>query len=327
MSPGAAPPPPVLDISGLRISYGDVDVLEDASLRVAAGEVVGLVGESGSGKSTLVLGALRLLPPPAVISGGTVAVAGQDLLAMDAAALRQVWWRDVALVPQNALNALNPVLTIGAHFDDTLTAHGVTDPDERQRRARAGMDLVDLAPATLEAWPHMLSGGMRQRVAIALALVLAPRLVVFDEPTTALDVVVERDILDRIHRLQRDQGFASLFITHDVSLLRTFADRVAVLYAGRLVEVCPVAQLGGPASHPYTQGLLAAIPPALGETREVHAIPGAPPPAGDRRPGCRFAPRCSEARPRCAVTPALRPLAAGHHVACHARSRPGGARG
>jgi peptide/nickel transport system ATP-binding protein len=202
----------------------------------------------------------------------------------------------------------------------------MSDAAERRRRAEAGMALVDLAPATLDAWPHMLSGGMRQRVAIALALVLEPRLVVFDEPTTALDVVVERDILDRIRALQRERGFASLFITHDVSLLQTLADRVAVLYAGRLVEICPVAQLGGPSSHPYTQGLLAAIPPALDEDREARAIPGAPPQAGQRLPGCAFAPRCVERGPDCAVVPALRSLGPGHEVACH-RRLPGGARG
>jgi peptide/nickel transport system ATP-binding protein len=317
---------PILTIDGLSVSYGGVPVLEGASLVVQPREVVGLVGESGSGKTTLVLGALRLLPAPAEVVDGSVVLGGHDVLAMDAARLRLLWWEEVALVPQNALNALNPVLTIGAHFDDTLSAHGLTDAAERRRRAEAGMALVDLDPATLEVWPHMLSGGMRQRVAIALALVLQPRLVVFDEPTTALDVVVERDILDRIRALQRQRGFASLFITHDISLLRTLAHRVAVLYAGRLVEVCPVAQLGGPASHPYTQGLLAALPPALDEDRQARAIPGAPPQAGERPVGCAFAPRCAERGPDCGVAPELRERGPGHRVACHRRA-PGGPRG
>lgn len=316
---------PILELVDFSVAYGPVQVLESASLRVLPGEVVGLVGESGSGKSTLVLGALRLLPAPAEITGGEVTLAGHDVLSMDPSRLRMLWWEDVALVPQNALNALNPVLSIGAHFDDTLAAHGMSGAAERRRRAEAGMALVDLDLATLDAWPHMLSGGMRQRVAIALALVLQPRLVVFDEPTTALDVVVERDILDRIRALQRERGFASLFITHDVSLLKTLADRVAVLYAGRLVEVGPVAQLGGPASHPYTQRLLAAIPPALGEDREARPIPGAPPQAGKRPRGCAFAPRCLERGPGCAVVPELRSLGPGHEVACH-RRLPGGAR-
>ncbi|HCH65605.1 MAG TPA: ABC transporter ATP-binding protein [Deltaproteobacteria bacterium] len=255
---------PVLDVRSLQVSYGTTPALKGVSLHVAPGEVVGLVGESGSGKSTLVQGALRLLGRPAVVTGGEVLLDGVDVLGLDGAGLRDVWWERVSLVPQNALNALNPMLTIGAHFDDTLAAHGVTDPQERRRRAEEGMALVELAPETLESHPHMLSGGMRQRVGIALALVLDPKLVIFDEPTTALDVVVERDILDRIQELQRERGFAALFITHDISLLLTFADRVAVMWKGELVETSPAAALGGPNSHPYTKALLAALPPAPG---------------------------------------------------------------
>jgi len=308
---------PVLDVQELCVSYGAQPVLLGASLQVAPGEVMGLVGESGSGKTTLVQGALRMLGHPAVITGGSVTVAGQDVLALDAPGLRSLWWRSVSLVPQNALNALNPMLTVGAHFADTLLAHGVVDAGERRERARAGMALVDLSPETLAAHPHMLSGGMRQRVAIALALLLNPSLVVFDEPTTALDVVVERDILDRIKALQKERGFAALFITHDLSLLRTFADRVAVMYAGEVVEVAPVGAMGGPCSHPYTRGLVAALPPALGEDREASSIPGAPPMAGKRAPGCGFAPRCAEAEPACRAPQPLEVVAPDHRVACH----------
>lgn len=313
---------PVLDVQDLHVSYGDTPVLMGASMQVSPGEVVGLVGESGSGKSTFVQGALRLLGRPAVITGGEVTLDGTDVLGLDGAALRQLWWDRVSLVPQNALNALNPMLTIGAHFDDTLRAHGVMDPAERARRARAGLALVDLSLDTLTAHPHMLSGGMRQRVAIALALLLDPKLVVFDEPTTALDVVVERDIIDRIRSLQSDRGFAAVFITHDVSLLLTFAHRIAVLYAGQIVEVAPASELGGPASHPYTVGLLGALPPGLDEDREAVPIPGVPPSPDDRGTGCRFAPRCALADETCSVAPVLESVGANHRVACH-RAQPG----
>ena len=314
---------PILDVQELRVSYGRQPVLLGASLQVAQGEVMGLVGESGSGKTTLVQGALRMLGHPAVITGGSVTVAGEDVLSLDASGLRSLWWRSVSLVPQNALNALNPMLTVGDHFSDTLLAHGVVDAGERKARAQAGMALVDLAPETLGAHPHMLSGGMRQRVAIALALLLNPSLVVFDEPTTALDVVVERDILDRIKALQRERGFAALFITHDLSLLRTFADRVAVMYAGEVVEVAPVSAMGGPRSHPYTRGLVAALPPALGEDREAIPIPGAPPMAGQRPSGCGFAPRCAEAEPACQSPQQLAGVGPGHRVACRRVRRAG----
>ena len=307
----------VLHIQDLRVAYGSTAVLHGASLRVSAGEVLGLVGESGSGKSTLVQGALRMLGRPAVITGGDVILDGQSLFELDAAGLRRIWWNTVSLVPQNALNALNPMLTIGAHVDDTLLAHGITDAADRRRRAIDAMALVDLLPDTLTAHPHMLSGGMRQRVAIALALLLEPRLVVFDEPTTALDVVVERDILDRIRALQAERGFAAVFITHDISLLLTFADRIAVLYAGRVVEVAPARALGGPSSHPYTVGLLGALPPKLGEDRTAVPIAGVAPRAGQTTPGCAFAPRCTHASPKCEEPQALRALTDHHHVACH----------
>jgi len=307
---------PILQIKDLHVAYGDTEVLAGASLDVQAGELVGLVGESGSGKSTLVQGALRLLPFPAQINGGEVIVDGVDLLGLSHAELRRTWWDKVSLVPQNALSALNPMLTLRAHFDETLLAHGITDPAERHKRAEDGMRMVELAPSRLAAHPHMLSGGMRQRVAIALALVLDPQLVVFDEPTTALDVVVERQILDQISSLRKERGFGAIFITHDLTLLQSIADRVAVLYAGQIVENAPVAELGGPKSHPYTRGLLAALPPRLDEDRHAVPIPGAPPRVGDAIPGCRFAPRCVEVVAACSERPALKLVGPGHQVAC-----------
>jgi len=307
---------PVLDIVDLKVAYGDTEVLSGASLSLQAGELLGLVGESGSGKSTLVQGALRLLPFPAQINGGQVLLDGVDLMGLSHAELRRTWWSRVSLVPQNALSALNPMLTLRAHFDETLQAHGVTDPAERRQRAEDGMRLVELAPNRLDAHPHMLSGGMRQRVGIALAMVLDPQVIVFDEPTTALDVVVERQILDQIRTLRAERGFGAIFITHDIALLQSIADRIAVLYAGQVVENAPVSELGGPLSHPYTRGLLAALPPRLDEDREAIPIPGAPPRAGAQLQGCRFAPRCREAVESCGVRPSLVEVQPGHHVAC-----------
>ena len=313
---------PVLDIVDLRVAYGDTEVLSGASVSVRRGELLGLVGESGSGKSTLVQGALRLLPFPAQILGGRVLLDGVDLLGLSHAELRRVWWNKVALVPQNALSALNPMLTLREHFDETLRAHGITDPAERRRRADAGMRRVELAPDRLNAHPHMLSGGMRQRVAIALAMVLEPDVIVFDEPTTALDVVVERQILDQITALQAQQGFGAIFITHDLTLLQSIADRIAVLYAGQVMENAPVAELGGPKSHPYTRGLLGALPPRLDEDREAVAIPGAPPRVGSVPTGCPFAPRCGEVLDSCQTRPRLTEVAPQHLVACK-KAEPG----
>lgn len=306
----------VLDIVDLKVAYGDTQVLSGASLSLEAGELLGLVGESGSGKSTLVQGALRLLPFPAQILGGRVLLDGVDLLALSHAELRRTWWDKVALVPQNALSALNPMLTLRAHFNETLRAHGITDSQECRRRAEDGMRLVELSPERLNAHPHMLSGGMRQRVAIALAMVLKPEVIVFDEPTTALDVVVERQILDQIAALRASEGFGAIFITHDLRLLQSIADRIAVLYAGQVVEDAPAGELGGPQSHPYTRGLLAALPPRLDENREAVPIPGAPPRVGSVPYGCAFSPRCAEAIDACTARPPLTLVAPSHHVAC-----------
>jgi len=314
---------PLLSVRDLCVDYvtprGRVRGLDRVSLDVAAGEVLGLAGESGSGKSTLAQALLRILPPPAVITGGAVRFEGRDLLTLDEAGLRAVRWARIAMVFQSAMDALNPVLTVGEQIADTLRAHGRLAA-RADARAHAGELLarVGLPPSVFDAYAHQLSGGMRQRVGITLALALEPALLILDEPTTALDVIVEREILEEIRALQRRSGFAVLFITHDLARMLQFSDRVAVFYAARLVECGPADALRRAPRHPYTQGLLRAFPAVHGDAVEVASIPGSPPSLEHPPTGCRFHPRCPLAADRCrAEAPPLRTLAPGHAAACH----------
>ena len=253
----------LLAVDNLRIEYlsarGSSCVVDDVSFRIGKGEIFGLAGESGSGKTTIGQGILRLLRPPAAITGGRVLLDGEDMLAMDDARLRQVRWRKVSWVAQSAMNALNPVLTVGEQLADVYEVH------ERMRRraalTRAGelLELVGMDPRRLAAYPHQLSGGMRQRVVIAMALALRPPLVIMDEPTTALDVVVQREILGQIARLQQDLGFSVLFITHDLSLMFELCNQVGILRGGKLLEAGPAKELFARPQHPYTQELLHSV--------------------------------------------------------------------
>lgn len=317
-------PVPALSVRDLTVSYraatGDVKVVDRVSFDILPGELFGLAGESGSGKSTLALAALRLLRPPAVITGGEVRVDGKDVLTMGPSALSQLRWRTASIVLQAALDALNPVLTIGEQLVDTLVAH---PPFPSARAARHAAEellaLVGLGDELLDRWPHQLSGGQRQRVCMALALALKPRLLVLDEPTTALDVVVQRELLGRILQLREALGFAVLFVTHDLPLLFDVADRVAVLYAGRVAEIGRAAPMREHPAHPYTRGLLRAMPPIDGPKRPLAGIPGSPPDPRTPLPGCRFAPRCVSAAPRCERdVPSLHKVGPGWRSACHA---------
>jgi peptide/nickel transport system ATP-binding protein len=314
-----------LEIDRLSVAFvageGLVRVVDEVSLTVARGELHGLVGESGCGKSTLARAALRVLGPPAVITGGAVRLGGEDLLRLDARALDRLRWRRASIVVQGALDALNPVLRVEEQLTDGLRAHGVTDRGAARRRARELLELVSLPGAALRAYPHELSGGMRQRVVIAMALALSPDVVVMDEPTTALDVVVQAEILDEVDRLRRALGFAVLLVSHDLPLMLERCDRISVMYAGRVVESAPVEVFRSGPSHPYARRLVEAFPRVDGPRVIARSLPGAPPGLDRPPPGCRFHPRCAEADDVCAQqTPTLVPLGPGHVAACH---RPG----
>jgi peptide/nickel transport system ATP-binding protein len=315
----------LLQVENLQVDYftlaGSLRAVDRVSFTIEPGEILGLVGESGSGKSTAAMAAMRILGPPALISGGKVLYQGRNVLAMNADALRRWHWNEVAIVMQSALNALNPVLTMQEHFLDTMAAHRPEQSSQHAlQRAAELMEMVDIDPRHLKSYPHELSGGMRQRVVIALALTLNPALLIMDEPTTALDVVVERELLKKVLQLQQENGFAILFITHDLSLLLEFATRLGVLYAGRLVAIGPAEIYRQGGIHPYTQGLLKAIPQLHGSREAFQSISGAPPSLMNPPSGCRFHPRCPLAQEIChCEEPALDEAGSGHRVACHFR--------
>jgi peptide/nickel transport system ATP-binding protein len=308
----ARPRPEVLEISGLCVDYGEgpqaVRAVIDVDLVLHRGEVVGLAGESGSGKSTLAYGATRLLRPPGVITGGSVLFHPDrdrpeltiDLLNVGIDELRRLRWQELAIVLQSAMNALNPVLTVATQLNDTLAAHlpGSTHASRRERSAEL-LRLVGINPDRLRSYPHELSGGMKQRVMIAMALALEPQVVIMDEPTTALDVVTQREILQQLIELRDRLGFSVLFITHDLSLLLELADTIAVMYAGRLMETAPARRLFAAPRHPYTAGLLASFPSLHGARRVMTGIPGSPPDLRNPPTGCPFHPRCDFAEPQC----------------------------
>lgn len=322
----------LLEVRGLSVDYGlgeqPVHAVDEVDLTIHRGEVIGLAGESGSGKSTLAYAVTRLLRDPGVITAGeayfyrwpegsyhhrdddsaehpTTAspAAGPetvDLLSSDPQVLRAVRWSEIAVVFQSALHALNPVLRIGTLIDDVLKAHQQSlSAARRKERAVELLDLVGISADRLNSYPHELSGGMRQRVMIALALALHPTLLIMDEPTTALDVVIQREILEELMQLRERLGFSVLFITHDLSLLIEIADTIAVMYAGRLVEKAPAAALFRAPRHPYTYGLTRSFPSLHGERQVMSGIEGSPPDLRNVPAGCPFHPRCAWAMDRC----------------------------
>ncbi len=307
---------PLLEVRGLCVDYGvgpdAVHAVLDADLTLRPGEVLGLAGESGSGKSTLAYAFTRLLRAPGVITGGSVTFEGTDILAASEAELRRLRWSRIAVVMQSAMHALNPVMSVGAQLTDVLRAHQSPPTNQPRPTSRPGADrharreraaellaMVGINADRLRAYPHELSGGMRQRVMIAMALALEPRIVIMDEPTTALDVVTQREILEELTELRDRLGFAVLFITHDLSLLIEIADSISIMYGGRIVERAGAERLFRSPRHPYTLGLLGSFPPLHGPREHMTGIPGSPPDLREPPGGCSFHPRCSYAMDRC----------------------------
>lgn len=265
----------LLSVENLTVDYigatTDTRAVDSVSFDIAEGEIFGLAGESGCGKSTIAYAICRLLKPPALASGGAIRFDGLDLLRATPAEVAALRWRQIAMVFQSAMNALNPVITVEAQFRDTLARSGLTGEAARAR-AEELMTLVDIPPERLSDYPHQFSGGMRQRIVIAIALALGPRLVIMDEPTTALDVIVQHEIMEKIAELQRRFGFSILFITHDLGLMAEYSDRMAVMLKGKIVEEGPAQRLYRAPQHAYTRALWAAFP----------RLPKAAPPPPDR---------------------------------------------
>ena len=323
-------PAPLLSARGVNVVYEPnrgtrIWSVRDVDLDLAAGEFVGLVGESGCGKSTLGYALTRMQRPPARLDGGSITFDGVDIADLDGEQLRQQRRNGFALVLQSGMNALNPVRTVEHHFGDILRAHArdgeKVDRQSVRRRGAALLDKVSLDADVLHRYPHELSGGMRQRVAIALALSLEPRLIVFDEPTTALDVVVQNAVMDTIKQLQREQQFTALLISHDLGVVLEATDRVLVMYAGEIVEDQPSdALLRGP-HHPYTEALLDCYADPRADEVQLGGIGGSPPDLSLDLPGCPFAPRCSAVEDVCRQQdPPLTPLGKGT-AACLVRAR------
>ncbi|WP_213455206.1 ABC transporter ATP-binding protein [Rhizomonospora bruguierae] len=312
----------VLSVRDVTVEYAGtppVRAVRGVSFDLARGEVLGIAGESGCGKSTLAYAVTRLLRPPGRLVGGSVTFTppdGGDPIDVNALAgeeLRLFRWHRIAMVFQGAMNALNPVLSVRRQLSDVFTAH---EPGmgrrQREERCRQLLDLVGIAPNRLSSYPHELSGGMRQRVMIAMAMALRPDVVVMDEPTTALDVVVQRDILEEIDRLREMFGFAVVFITHDLSLLLEISDQLAIMYGGRIVETGRARDIHAAPHHPYTVGLLNSFPSLRGERQRLHGIPGNPPDLAHPPAHCAFTARCPYAFAQChEIDPPLAPVRSG----------------
>ncbi|RJX74470.1 ABC transporter ATP-binding protein [Vibrio sinensis] len=318
---------PLISIRNLCVDYitnaGDVRACNNVSFDLAPGEVFGLAGESGCGKSTVAFSLMRLHKPPAFITGGEVIFNGEDILKYSDDRMQSFRWSEMSMVFQSAMNALNPVLTMEEQFCDVIMRHTNMTREQAIRRAEGLLEIVDIHPSRLTDYPHQFSGGMRQRLVIAIALALNPKMIIMDEPTTALDVVVQREILQKIYALKEEFGFSILFITHDLSLMVEFSDRIGIMYSGELIEVAPSKEILQSPYHPYTKGLSSSFPPLTGPKTKLRGIPGNPLNLLEIPQGCRFQARCDRVHETCTKIPTqLRQIEPNRLSNCHLYGEP-----
>jgi peptide/nickel transport system ATP-binding protein len=313
---------PVLKVKDLQVSYftelGRARALDGVSYTLSAGEKLGLVGESGSGKSTMALAMMRMIKPPGRIEGGQVIVDGTDLISLSDEEMRQARLSKIAYIPQGAMNSLNPVMRIGAQMVDAISSHDAqASKSNMVEHCLRALDSVDLSRAVYKMYAHELSGGMKQRVCIAIGILLSPKVLIADEPTSALDVVTQRQVMETIDRVQKQVGAAVILIGHDMGLMAQFVDKVAVMYAGRLMELSSVSQMFNEPKHPYAQALIHSLP-NLENKGVFHGIPGRAPSLVRIPSGCPFHPRCAFVMDVCkTIRPNLDRLPDGRGVACH----------
>jgi peptide/nickel transport system ATP-binding protein len=311
----------LLEIKDLKVIYemGDktVEAVSGANLNVRKGEVLGLVGESGSGKTTLGLSVIRLLPYNAKIISGEIVFEGEDLLKYDEKDMKKIRGRRIAMIFQDPFSSLNPVSRIKDHFIELFRSHYKNiSYEEIIKRSRELLKLVEVPSDKLDSYPHQLSGGQRQRIAIALAIALEPDLIIADEPTSSLDVLVEAQVMELFRELKRSRDISMIFITHNMALVSEIADRIAVMYAGKIVEIADAEEIFINPMHPYTQALMASVP-EVGVYKKLRAIPGEPPSLMNPPRGCRFHPRCPYVMDICrSIEPTLKKVG-DHYVACH----------
>jgi len=312
---------PLLDVKHLTMHYttkmGDVHAVDDVSFAIEPGEAIGLVGESGCGKTSIALTLLRLLPDNAKFLGGSVLFEGVDIVRIPEEEMRKIRWRGISMIFQAAMNSLNPVYRVGDQIIEAIQTHFPIDYQAARRRVAELFDLVGLAPELMDRYPHEYSGGMKQRAVIAMALACAPKLVIADEPTTALDVIVQDRILRRIDEVRKELNMAMLYISHDIAVIAEVSQRIGVMYAGNLVEFADTVTIFKNPAHPYTIALMSAFPSIKGEKRKLQGLPGEPPDLLRPPSGCRFHPRCPYATAVCTESPPeYREVQPQHYVAC-----------
>lgn len=304
--------------AGYEIKSGFVSAVDNVSFSLKKGEFLGIAGESGCGKSTLAYAIMNLLRDNGCIRSGTVQLNDVNISSLSELEMKRIRWADLSMVFQSAMNALNPVLKIGEQLTDAIFAHQDISRTKAQARAKEVLELVDISSERYDAYPHQLSGGMKQRVMIAMALILQPDLIIMDEPTTALDVVVQRTIIEKIQELQRQFDFSVIFITHDLSLLVEVSDKLAIMYAGKIIEFGNAHDVFAEPMHPYTEGLMASFPALTGPIKRMGGIEGKPPDLLNPPEGCRFAPRCQKVMDICRKEyPQEYVKSDGHKVSCH----------